>query len=169
MLTNDEEQELLEKFQRLGTKVVKKGARLEDVVSKAVDVQRFAYYRHIKDMCRYMKEHVLEEGGNVSDDVFGQMLHEEIDGDRWVFMTYLADVTTLVSNNYDACEEVYGDESPKIETQAYFAIEHDIRDRLSARQNTIKRSGPMGDQEYELIREHGQWIVIDKDGEEVSI
>ncbi len=166
-LSNDEEQEMLEELHQKGRDAIEAGADLEDVVWKTNHIQAYAYNQHIARMCEYLTERVLENGGSVGEDEFEEILHEQVDSDRWVFMTGLAEVVGTVSDN--AAEMHFGgDAASKPGRVAICAIKEDIRDRLRARQNTIERSGPMGDQEHEMIEENGRWLVIDKDGEEVS-
>jgi hypothetical protein len=106
------------------------------LVTHAQSLQRRAYYSHVKACAQDLIDRL--KSGEIEDyDAFDTALHEEVDGDRWVFVTHRAQLVGVISDNAGCALEEFGAEgvvengSIKWSYIAFFAMQADLVEALS--------------------------------------
>jgi len=104
---------------------------IEDQQWGAVRNLSQVYYQQVRESVNDLKEEI-NDGDIENHEQLEDRLHDYVDQHRQVFMTGLARVTLLASDNAEAYEEVGAEGAPSVEAKAYFAFMADIRDYLDA-------------------------------------
>ena len=96
-----------------------------------MQVTQQEYWAHVKDLAREIITESKEYDRDIDD-----VMHEYIDGDRWVFMTYLAQKVIEYSpndceyfDNFGAVE--VSDWSSLFTSAAYFALRADVYEAIA--------------------------------------
>ena len=110
-----------------------------------MDITQSSYTQEIKDIAGELVNEAMTEHDNdqdiASDQIHDYMLHETIDGHGWVIYTYKASLVADYSDNYEAYQDVYDNESigdivskggldAMIPVIAYFAMYQDVSETL---------------------------------------
>jgi len=104
----------------------------EEAISVCTDAIRAFYYRHVRAVAEDFRDQV-KDGEIKSAEKLDDLLWERCDGDRFVIITWLAQVTLLCSEHWDAFEDCM--EKPENPSQmAFFAFREDIAETLEYRE-----------------------------------
>lgn len=102
------------------------------------------YYKEIAELAEYIWSEALKQSRKYKDeaeDLAYDILHETVDGHRWVIYTHYNEQVRRYSMNYEAYLDIYDDEglgdyvrdkgvAGLISMIAYYAMLQDIQDYL---------------------------------------
>ena len=120
--------------------VMKPKARVRSAaMPKKADEARAAYYQsmrtYAKEIIEEAQRQAEEEGGDV-EDYINDKISEYAGDSEWVIYTGKALSVLNNSDNWLAAEDATGEEiTPKITEWAFYAIEEDLREYVSAFMN----------------------------------